>query len=191
MNLDLKKMLAGVLVLAAAAMLLVKFSSKETPGAAAAPTSGPGPEKRQGPANGRTQAASPGQGTPAKPAVPGEVSVNDRAAAIEKMQEASTTYDPAELPVIRPYLVHPDPELRAAAVEAMIVLGDSSAGPMLRQAAKSLASEEEAKKMEQAADYIELPPAKLKDVKERMRRQREANDPSKSPANASPPGLER
>lgn len=95
-----------------------------------------------------------------------QVSPITRDAALEKMHEAAVTYDPAELQVIRPYLENPDPELRAYAVEAIIILGDSSAGPMLREAAKKLASPEEALKMEQAADYIELPPANLKQISE-------------------------
>jgi hypothetical protein len=96
-----------------------------------------------------------------------------RVEALEKIHDASVSYDPAELPVIRPYLLSSDPELRAAAVDAMIVLGDASAGPMLREAAKSLASEEEAKQMLKAADYVELPPANIKEVAEKMRKNRE------------------
>jgi hypothetical protein len=44
---------------------------------------------------------------------------------------------------------------------------------MLREAAKSLASEEEAKQMLKAADYVELPPANIKEVAEKMRKNRE------------------
>jgi hypothetical protein len=97
-----------------------------------------------------------------------------RELAIEKMHEASISYDAAELPVIQPYLESPDPQLRAAAVDAMVVLGDASAGPMLRDAAKKLKSEEEAKKMEKAADYIELPPASVKDISENMKKIKDA-----------------
>lgn len=96
-----------------------------------------------------------------------------RAEALEKIHDASVSYDAAELPVIRPYLLSSDPVLRTAAVDAMIVLGDASAGPMLREAARGLASEEEAKKMIQAADYIELPPANIKEIGEKLRKNRE------------------
>lgn len=67
-----------------------------------------------------------------------------------------------QLAVIRPYLTNVDAELRAAAVDAMIVLGDASAGAMLRMAAAEISSAEEAAVMMEAADYVELPPANLK-----------------------------
>lgn len=90
-------------------------------------------------------------------------------AAMEKIHDAATTYDPAQLAVIRPYLVSADPELRAAAVDAMIVLGDASAGAMLREAAARMSTDEEAKAMMEAADYVELPPANLKELVKRKR----------------------
>ncbi|HSP43104.1 MAG TPA: hypothetical protein VLO11_09550 [Luteolibacter sp.] len=92
-----------------------------------------------------------------------------KSAAMEKMNDAATTYDPAQLAVIRPYLASADPELRSAAVDAMIVLGDASAGAMLREAAARLQSEEEAQSMLEAADYVELPPANLKELTKRNR----------------------
>lgn len=85
-----------------------------------------------------------------------------RDAVIEKMHDAATTYDKAQLPVIQPYLVNPDPELRAAAADCMIILGDASAGPMLREAAKRVDSDLEAKDLEKKADYVELPPIDIK-----------------------------
>ncbi|MEO8616643.1 MAG: HEAT repeat domain-containing protein [Luteolibacter sp.] len=85
-----------------------------------------------------------------------------REAAIDQMHDAATTYDKAQLPVIQPYLVDPDPELRAAAADCMIILGDASAGPMLREAAKKMDSAEEAKDLEKKADYVELPPIDIK-----------------------------
>lgn len=85
--------------------------------------------------------------------------VKAREAAIELMHDAAITYDKAQLPIIQSYLVNADPELRAAAVDCMIILGDASAGPMLREAARKLDSAEEAKDFEKKADYVELPPA--------------------------------
>lgn len=101
----------------------------------------------------------------------------DRDAILEKMQDAATSYDPAELPVIRPYLESPDPVIRDAAVDAMIVLGDASAGRMLREAAKKMSSAEESSKMEKAADYVELPSASLKDI---FKKRKENRVPSES-----------
>ena len=77
---------------------------------------------------------------------------------IQQLQEVAVTYDPAQLPVIQPYLVDADPALRSAAVNAMMVMGETSAAPMLRNAAKLLASSDEAKMYERKAAYLELPP---------------------------------
>lgn len=96
----------------------------------------------------------------------------DREAIIEKIQDAATSYDPRELSVIRPHLVSDDPEIRDAAVNAMIVLGDASAGPMLREAAKKVSSAEESKKMVAAADYVELPSASFKEMSDQMKKSR-------------------
>ena len=106
-------------------------------------------------------------------AVDSSTVVAEREAAIEKMDEASTSYDPAELPIIQPYLESSDPELREAAIDAMINLGDASAGPMLREAAQKLDSDIEAKKMMDAADYVELPSANFKEMSKMFKKRRE------------------
>lgn len=87
-----------------------------------------------------------------------------RVAVLEKIQDAATTYDPAQLHIIRPYLKSGDPEIRSAAVEAMIVLGDASAGALLREAAAGIPAGDEATAMIKAADYVELPPADLSEL---------------------------
>jgi hypothetical protein len=91
---------------------------------------------------------------------------------LDTMYEASITYDAAQLPVIRPYLIHSDPEIREAAVNAMVVLGISSAGPLLREAAKLAPTAKEAAAMEEAADYVELPPANLGELLKGKQRQK-------------------
>lgn len=97
----------------------------------------------------------------------------EREAAIEKMDDASTSYDPAQLPIIQPYLESSDPKLREAAIDAMINLGDAAAAPMLRDAAAKLKSDLEAKKMNEAADYLELPSANFKEISEMFKKRRE------------------
>lgn len=79
---------------------------------------------------------------------------------LEKIHNTSVTYDPKELPKIVPYLNHDDPEVRRAAIDGMIVLGDSSAGNYLRAASKTARTPHEAVALEEAANYIELPPSK-------------------------------
>ena len=76
---------------------------------------------------------------------------------LETVHQASITYDPKELPVIQKFLLDADPEIREAARNAMIVLGDASAGPMLRDASKLAPTPHEAVAMLEAADYVELP----------------------------------
>lgn len=77
-----------------------------------------------------------------------------------QIHDASVTYDPKELPKIQPFLTHENPEVRKAAVDGMVILGDASAGAMIREAAKSAPTPQEAVKMLEAADYVELPSAR-------------------------------
>ncbi len=80
---------------------------------------------------------------------------------LEAIQEASISYDAKELPKIQPYLIHPDPEVRAAALEGVLVLGDAAGSPLLRQAASTLKDPREAVKYLDAAEYLELPSGSL------------------------------
>jgi HEAT repeat protein len=77
------------------------------------------------------------------------------------IEEAAISYSAEELPKIQPYLSHPDPEVRAAAIQGMITIGEPAAAPLLRAAAQLAASTEEAKAMKEAADYVELPPGSM------------------------------
>jgi hypothetical protein len=79
---------------------------------------------------------------------------------LEQIHDASVTYDPKELPKIQPFLTHENPEVRKAAVDGMVILGDASAGAMIREAAKSAPTPQEAVEMLEAADYVELPSAR-------------------------------
>lgn len=63
--------------------------------------------------------------------------------------------------MIRPYLTHPGPEMRTATLQGMIILGDASAAPLLRAAAKETSDPKEVTALLEAADYLELPPVSL------------------------------
>ncbi|MCW1914283.1 hypothetical protein OJ996_11900 [Luteolibacter sp. GHJ8] len=76
---------------------------------------------------------------------------------LNEIEQASVTYDAKALPQIEPYLLHPDAEVRAAAMNGMIVLGDSAAAPLLRKAAESASTPKESVALSEAADYMELP----------------------------------
>lgn len=80
---------------------------------------------------------------------------------LEFIHEAAISYSAEELPKIQPFLQHPDPEVRAAALQGMITLGDAAAAPLLRNAAQFAISAEEAAALRQAADYVELPSGSL------------------------------
>lgn len=96
--------------------------------------------------------------SPVSPApVEEKLSEDQRKMIFAKIEEASVTYDPKGLPLLEPYLLHPDPEVRTAALNGMIVLGEAAAAPMLREAAKKAPNPKEAVALTEAADYLELP----------------------------------
>ena len=80
-----------------------------------------------------------------------------RATILKEIEQASVTYDAKALPDIEPYLLHPDPEVRQAALNGMLILGDAAAGPLLRKAAGKAPTPKEAVALSEAADYVELP----------------------------------
>jgi hypothetical protein len=80
---------------------------------------------------------------------------------LEAIHQASISYDAKELPKIQPHLIHPDAEVRAAALEGVLVLGDAAGAPLLRRAASTLKDPREAVKYLEAADYLELPSGSL------------------------------
>jgi hypothetical protein len=81
---------------------------------------------------------------------------------VESPASAAATFESieaAESPaVLAPYLSSRVPEVRAAAVDAMIRLGDSAAVPLLETAARNLPAEEAAPLLE-AARFLALPDA--------------------------------
>ena len=82
--------------------------------------------------------------------------------ALTFLHETSITYDTAELPKIQPYLLSPDAEVQKAAVDAMVVLGEAAAAPMLREASRQTMDTDTVMEMLKAADYLELPPVDVK-----------------------------
>jgi hypothetical protein len=74
-----------------------------------------------------------------------------------KLREYAITYDVSSLPLIEPYLYSSDPDIRADALNAVIVLGAQEGGRVLRQAAASIKDPKEAAEFLSKADYVELP----------------------------------
>ncbi len=92
-------------------------------------------------------------------------------AVLESLNDAATTYDAAQLPFINKFLYDGDPEIRKAARDAMLVLGDASAGKMLREAGETATNEQERSELMKAADYAELPTVNLKQMQELRKQQ--------------------
>jgi hypothetical protein len=138
---------AGVLSLLAAGLLFVRgnhtMNASERPGDVA-----PGPTSRV--------STSPRRGTDvAGKSLPVEQSQAFReplSVQLEKIEAADT------LASLEPYLHSTVPEIRAAAVNAMIRIGDSAAVPLLEAAASGL-PEKEAAPLLEAARFLELPDA--------------------------------
>jgi hypothetical protein len=78
------------------------------------------------------------------------------------IHEASIQYEPSQIPVIIPYLAHTEKEVRLAAVDGLIVLGERAAADHLREASKRLEDPREAVIFLDAADFLELPSYRFK-----------------------------
>lgn len=101
-------------------------------------------------------AAPPGIAASAPAPLPPDT---DREVIREAIHAASISYDPADLPRIQPYLSHPEPEIREAALNGILVLGHAAGAPLLRDAAKRAATPQEAALLLEKAEYLELPSA--------------------------------
>ncbi len=93
---------------------------------------------------------------------------SSKEAIFESIHEASTLYDTSALPLIEPYLSHADLEVRAAAVEGLVALGESGGSSLLRSAASKLADPREAVTYLDAADYLDLPPTTMTELTAEM-----------------------
>jgi hypothetical protein len=76
---------------------------------------------------------------------------------LEAINQAAITYSADQLPAIAPYLNSPDPELRAAALDGVVLLGNAAGAKLLRNAASNLTDPAEIVKFREKADYLELP----------------------------------
>lgn len=154
------------LLTAAGGLLLVFFAFRAggPEGTASAPTESTTPRAATDvpPAapSKKFEADSPGSpvSTPAVPATGVTLAVPQ---ILDAIQQAAISYDAKELPKIQPFLIHTDPEVRAAALEGVLILGDAAGSPLLRQAASTLKDPREAVKYLEAADYLELPSGSL------------------------------
>lgn len=132
-----------------------------------------------------TRAASPSRGEQESASDDGTPTGKEK--SLEKIHEAMVTYSEEGLPVIKPYLSHPDSEVRVAAIDAVINLAVPAGADVLRQASKTARNSEEQIKMIQGADFLELPRIPL-DLLKQIVEQRaaartpQAGQPAPSPA---------
>jgi hypothetical protein len=83
--------------------------------------------------------------------------MKDQQSIIQAIQAAAMTYEPMKVPEIQPYLDHPDPSIRRAAMDGIVELGYPTGAPVLREAATRAATTEEAALLNAKADYLLLP----------------------------------
>ncbi len=125
--------------------------SPATPGSAtAAPVEAP----RSGAAQGADAARADSSSSPAPSPAAAPLPVGE--AAVEAINDLVVTYDAASVPALARFLRHSDPEIRAAAIDGFIQLGERAAIPLLQEAARS-ATPEDAKAMLEAAEFLALP----------------------------------
>ncbi len=83
----------------------------------------------------------------------------DSLSILEKISDATVSYDASAVANITPYLLNPNKEVRRIAVDGLIRTGDASGVGVLRDAAKRLSDPREATVFLDAADFLALPSA--------------------------------
>jgi len=117
----------------------------------------------------RTSAPRPAEGSPVRTPVVGSITEQtvDPLAEERKfpilvaLHEAASTYSPEGIPLIEPSLYSSDPEIREAAADALVVLGETAGAAVLRKAASRARNPREAVALIERAEYLELPPGRL------------------------------
>jgi hypothetical protein len=80
-----------------------------------------------------------------------------RVTARAVIESAALRYEPSAVNDIRPWLLDTDPEIRQAARDGLVMLGESDAIPFLRDAASRLEDPTEIASFHEAADLLSLP----------------------------------
>jgi len=82
-------------------------------------------------------------------------------ALLDALHEAASTYNPEGIPLIKPSLYSSDRQIRQAAADAMVVLGETGGAQILREAAALASDSREALALIEKAEYLELPSGRL------------------------------
>ena len=73
------------------------------------------------------------------------------------IESAALRYEPSAVKDIRPWLLDTDPQIRQAARDGLVMLGETDAIPFLRDAASRLTDPTEIASFHEAADLLSLP----------------------------------
>lgn len=77
----------------------------------------------------------------------------------EDIEKAVVTYSPDALPTFERFLASNEPDVREAARDGLVRLGEKGGGAILRRATARMTDPEEIKRMQETADWLELPSA--------------------------------
>jgi hypothetical protein len=97
----------------------------------------------------------------------------------DQVEEAMATWSEEGLAELQPLLSHPSARVRAEVVDAIIQMDLPAASPMLRAAARRASSAAERRRLEQAADFNDLPSISSEELQQIM-------SPSATAPNAGP-----
>jgi HEAT repeat protein len=131
-------------------VVILALSPAKPDGKEAAPATAAAPHRSAKATRPERDPASRGKAQPA--ADPARL---DEARSV--IEAAVVTYEPAGVKAIRPFLLDPDPQIRQAARDGMVQLGESDAVPLLRDAASKLEDPREIASLQEAADLLALP----------------------------------
>ena len=87
--------------------------------------------------------------------------VIDKEKILSDLNRYACTYQASSLPQIEPYLYSKDKDLREAALNDIVILGDAAGAPILRKAADQSQDTAEAAELLNKANYLELPSGSL------------------------------
>ena len=108
-----------------------------------------------------------------------EEQLPDWIALRDRIEDAMVTYSQEGLDVLKPLLSHPNARVRAEAMDAIMQMDVPGGGAVLREAAKEATSAVERSRLEEAADFCDLPSISAEDLRRLVLR------PAKEPDNAA------
>lgn len=94
-----------------------------------------------------------------------EEELPDWIALRDRIEDAMVTYSQEGLDALKPLLSHPNARVRAEAMDAIMQMDVPGGGAVLREAAKKATSAVERSRLEEAADFCDLPSISAEDLR--------------------------